>query len=101
MDRRQPIGIELVKKGVVSEDDIKQAIEYQRSHPNKRIGDILDILGLCDSKTLIDAIGEILEEKAIYLTQNDVRIDITNYISLDTVKENKVIPFEIVSDFYY
>ncbi len=97
MDRRQPIGIELVKKGVVSEDDIKQAIEYQRSHPNKRIGDILDILGLCDSKTLIDAIGEILEEKAIYLTQNDVRIDITNYISLDIVKESKVIPFEIVS----
>ena len=35
MDRRQPIGIELVKKGVVSEDDIKQAIEYQRSHPNR------------------------------------------------------------------
>ncbi len=95
MDRRQPIGIELVKRGIVSEADIQQAIEYQRSNPRKRLGDIIDILGLCDSKTLIDAIGEILEEKAVYLTQSDVKIDVLDYISLDIMKENKVVPFEI------
>ena len=97
MDRRQPLGIELVKRGIVSEDDIKQAIEYQRSNPKKRIGDILDILGLCDPKILIEAIGEILEEKAIYLTINDVKIDVLDYISLDIMKENKVVPFEITA----
>ena len=97
MDRRQPIGIELVKRGIVSEDDIKQAIEYQRSNPRKKIGDILDILGLCDPKILIDAIGEILEEKAIYLTINDVKIDVLDYISLDIMKDSKVVPFEIMA----
>lgn len=95
MDKRQPIGIELVKRGVVTENDIKQAIEYQRLHPKKKLGDIIDILGLCDSRVLINAIGEILDEKPIYLTENDVKIDILSYISLDIMKENKVIPFEI------
>ena len=97
MERRQPLGIELVKRGIVSEDDIKQAIEYQRSNPKRKIGDILDILGLCDPKILIEAIGDILEEKAIYLTINDVKIDILDYISLDTMKDNKVVPFEIMA----
>ena len=68
MEKRQPIGIELVKKGVVKEADIEKALDYQKTHPNKKIGDILDILKLCDSDILINAMGEILDEKAIYMT---------------------------------
>ncbi len=97
MDKRQPIGIELVKRGIVKEDDIEQALDYQKTHPNKKIGDILDILGLCDSNILIAAIGDILDEKAIYLIEKDIRIDILEYISLDLVKQNKAIPFELSS----
>ena len=55
MEKRQPIGIELVKKGVVKEADIEKALDYQKTHPNKKIGDILDILKLCDSDILINA----------------------------------------------
>ena len=39
--RRQPIGVELVKRGVVKEKDIETALQYQKDHPNKKIGDIL------------------------------------------------------------
>ena len=46
MEKRQPIGIELVKKGVVKEADIEKALDYQKTHPNKKIGDILNILKL-------------------------------------------------------
>ena len=97
MDKRQPIGIELVKRGIVTESDIEKALDYQKSHPNKKIGDILDILELCDSNILINAIGEILDEKAIYLQEKDIRIDVLEYISLDIMKQNKAIPFEIAS----
>ena len=97
MDKRQPIGIELVKRGIVTESDIEKALDYQKTHPNKKIGDILDILELCDSNTLINAIGEILDEKAIYLLEKDIRIDVLEYISLDIMKQNKAIPFEIAS----
>ena len=97
MDKRQPIGIELVKRGIVTEDDIEKALDYQKSHPSKKIGDIIDILQLCDSHILIGAIGEILDEKAIYLLDNDIRISPVDYISLDLMKQNKAIPFEIAT----
>ncbi len=97
MEKRQPIGIELVKRGIVQESDIEKALDYQKVHPNKKIGDIIDILGLCDSNILISAIGEILDEKAIYLMEKDIRIDVLDYISLDIMKQNKAVPFEIIS----
>ena len=39
--RTQPIGIELVRRGVVTEEDINKALDYQKTHSNKKIGDIL------------------------------------------------------------
>ena len=44
MRRRLPIGVELVKRGVVTEADIEKALAYQREHPNTKLGDILHIL---------------------------------------------------------
>lgn len=93
--RNQPIGIELVKRGIATEDDINKALEYQRTHPNKRIGDLLNELELCEPRKLINAIGEIIGEKAIYLTAADIKIDITNYISLDIARKNNAVPFDV------
>ena len=42
----QPIGIELVKKGVVTEADINKALDYQKTHPNKKIGDISELINI-------------------------------------------------------
>ncbi|MGN1269436.1 MAG: GspE/PulE family protein [Clostridia bacterium] len=97
MEKRQPIGIELVKRGVVTEEDIEKALDYQKLHPQKKIGDIIEILKLCDSELLINTIGEILDEKAIYLMESDIRLNVLDYISLDLIKQHKAIPFEIVS----
>ena len=62
--RKQPIGIELVKRGIVTEEDVERALDYQKAEPRKKIGDILNILRVCDPYVLIEAIGEILDEKA-------------------------------------
>ena len=94
--RKQPLGIELVKRGIVTEEDIQRALDYQRAEPKKKLGDILNILGVCDSITLITAIGEILEEKAIYLKENDIKINIVDYVSMDICRQYKAIPFEAV-----
>ena len=54
--KRQPIGVELVKRGIVEEANIEEALAYQRQHPNKKIGDILYILGVTNPQKLIEAI---------------------------------------------
>ena len=92
--RRQPIGIELVKRGIVTEEDIQRALDYQKNDPKKKLGDILNMLNVCDPQALISAIGEILEEKAILLRENDLKINMLDYISLDIAKQYKAIPFE-------
>ena len=56
LKRRQPIGVELVKRGIVTENDIEKALEYQREHPKKKLGDILYILEVCDPFKLVEAI---------------------------------------------
>ena len=95
--KRQPIGVELVKRGIVSEIDIKNALEYQKEHPNRKIGDILYILNVCDPKKLIEAIGEIVGVKGILLNVRNIKVRLNDYMSVDIAKKNKVIPFEVSS----
>lgn len=93
--RTQPIGIELVRRGVVTEEDINKALDYQKTHSNKKIGDILYEQRLGDPYALISAIGEILGEKAMILMSDDIKINITDYLPLDIAKKNKAIPFDV------
>lgn len=95
--RRQPIGVELVKKGVVTEADIDNALKYQKEHPNKKLGDILYIINACEPTKLIEAIGEIVGTKGVMLNSRAINIKLTDYISLDIAKKNKAIPFEVSS----
>ena len=98
MDKKGPIGIELVRRGIVTQDDITKALEYQKENPKMKIIEIINELGLCNEYTLIDALGEILDEKSIILTMNDININISEYISLDVVKQNKAVPFDITGN---
>ena len=94
-NQRQPLGIELVKRGIVKQEDITEALEYQKTHPKEKLGDILDELRLADSRRLLNAMGDVFGEKVIYLTDSDVKIDVTRYISMDIAMEANAIPFEV------
>ena len=95
--RRQPLGIELVKRGIVTEEDIERALDYQKAEPRKKIGDILNILRVCDPYVLINAIGDILDERGIYLKESDIKINVLDYISIDIARQYKAIPFDEVN----
>lgn len=96
--RKGPIGIELVRRGLINEEDINKALEYQREHPNKKIIEIINILHMCDEYALIDALGDILDEKSIILTRSDINVNVADYISLDVAKQNKAIPFDVTGN---
>ena len=84
--RKGPIGIELVRRGIVSESDINKALDYQKDNPDKKIIDIINELEICDEYELIEALGDILDEKAIVLNISDIKLNIPEYISMDVVR---------------
>ena len=96
--RRGPIGIELVKRGIVNEQDISKALEYQRDNPNMKMIEIINELGLCDEYVLIEALGDILDEKSMILNPSNINLKVSDYISIDVAKQNKAIPFEITGN---
>lgn len=96
--RKGPIGIELVRRGLVDEEDINKALDYQKEHPDKKIIEVINILNLCDEYALIETLGDILDEKAIILNKNDININVSDYISIDVAKQNKAIPFDITGN---
>lgn len=95
--RKQPLGIELVRRGIVSGDAIEKALQYQTEHPNKRLGDILYILKEAEPNELAIEIGDIIGVKGIYLTDNKINIEPTEYLPLDMMKSYKAVPFDIES----
>ena len=93
--RRGPIGIEFVRRGILTQSDIDKALEYQRRNPSKKIIEIISTLNLCDQYLLLQVLGEILDEKTIMFAYSDVSIDVKRYISIDMAKKYNAIPFEI------
>ena len=94
-NRKLPIGIELVRRGIVTEEQINEAVEYQKTHRKMKLGEILKEVTNCEESVLIQAIGEILGEKGISLKISDIKINIEDYISLDVVRNCKAVPFVI------
>ena len=95
MERKQPLGIELVKRGVVTGDDIEKALKYQEAHRDRKLGDILYILKVSDSEELIKNVSEILGVKGVVLKYNDISDELIEYIPFDVMKRNQAIPFGI------
>lgn len=93
--RRQPIGIELVKRGVVTQEQIRTALDYQKGHPNAKLGDIIHDLKLCDERMLLEAIGDIFGEKTMLIKPHDVKVKIDEYISPDVLKRNGAVLFDV------
>ncbi len=93
--RKQPIGVELVKRGVVTESDIEMALQYQKTHSEMKLGDILYELDVCDPTTLINAIADIVGAKGILLTNNLIKINVTDYLPKDIAQKDKAIPFDV------
>ena len=94
--RKTPIGIELIKRGVVTKEAVQKAIEYQKEHPEKKLGDIINILNLCSQKDLIEAMGEILNEKVILLRLDSINVNVKDFASIEVIKQNKAIPFDVM-----
>lgn len=92
---KAPLGVTLIRKGLIRDSDIDKAVEYQRVHKGVKLGEAFHILQVCNDQDLINTIGEVLGFKATTLDPINFKFNFTQYISMDIVKQHKVMPFEI------
>ena len=96
--RRQPIGVELVKRGLVTEDDVRKALLEQKKSPNRKLGEIIKDMNICDPRALIQVIGEVVGVKGVILRDESIKLNVLDYISLEMAKRYSAIPFDIEND---
>lgn len=92
--RRSPLGTELINKGLITEKQLDEVLNYQKDHPEFKIGEIVDILNMCNKKRLLSVVAEQLKVKSVDLSQG-ISIDYSEFLPRDIVINNKAIPFAI------
>ena len=91
---KTPLGGELVRRGLVKSADINEAVKYKNEHPGMKIGEAFHQLKLCPDKELLDVIAEQSGVKPALIDPMTMTFKFTDYLSMDIVKRNKVMPFE-------
>ncbi|MBQ8299937.1 MAG: hypothetical protein IJX99_08845 [Clostridia bacterium] len=94
-NKKAPLGVTLIRKGLIKDSDIDKAIDYQRLHRGIKLGEAFHALQLCNDQDLINTIGEVIGFKAVQLDPASFNFNFSQYISMDIVKQHKVMPFEI------
>jgi len=92
---KRPLGVELLTRGYISENDIDNVLTYQKKHPELQFGEILYILQLCSANKLLEVLSDKTGYPSILITKTTLKIAPTKFFSIDYIKKNKVLPFEI------
>ncbi len=92
--KKNPIGVEFIKKGLLTDAQVDRVLEYQKDHKDLRFAEIVDILDMCDKSKLLDTLAEKIQVTPVML---DEQIDINpvQYLPRDMIINYKAIPFDV------
>lgn len=89
------LGAELIQKGLITQDQLEEALQYQKEHSEYKLGEIIDILNLCDKVSLLNVLAEQIGEKPEFLDKQ-ITLNYSDYLPRDVVINNRALPFEVV-----
>ena len=91
LSRRKPLGQLLVEKGVITPQQLKDALEKQRD-TTLRIGEVIVNLNFADRRAIYEALAEQLGVPFLDLKKADVDPDIAMLLPRDMANKYKCIP---------
>ena len=94
---RKYIGEYLVEKGLISENQLKEALSEQRSS-GERVGAVLARKGYISEENLVLALSEQLDIPFVDLKNYDIKSPILEFIPVGTAQRYQVIPLYRVID---
>ncbi|MCX7920257.1 MAG: type IV-A pilus assembly ATPase PilB [bacterium] len=93
LTHRQRLGEMLVAEGVITEEQLQQALAQQKKM-GKRLGDVLISLGFASEETIAAALGRQLGIPYITLSHYEIDPQIIKTIPEDIVRRYKIIPVD-------
>jgi general secretion pathway protein E/type IV pilus assembly protein PilB len=107
MIRRQQVrlGDLLVQEGIISEEELLNALKKQRENRekgiNKKLGELLIELGLATEKQILEALSKQLGFPFVDLYGEDIDYDLLSSFPLALIEKHNVIPFRKDDEYIY
>lgn len=95
--KKSPIGIEFMKRGLLTEGQVDRVLEYQKEHKELKFAEIVDILDMCDKSDLLDVLSYKIQVTGVML-DGELEINPVKYLPRDIIINYKVIPFGLVGN---
>lgn len=92
--KRSPIGIEFIKRGLLTEEQVDRVLQYQKEHKGLKFGEIVDILDMCDKDRLLEVLAYKLQMNKTML-EGELPINPVEYLPRDMIINYKAIPFAL------
>jgi len=103
--RQLRLGDLLIQKGLITEDELQKALEYQKElkikGQYKKLGEILVELGFIEERVLLEALSEQLGFDFVDLYAEKIDYDLLSSFPINLLEENLVLPFKEDDDFIY
>ena len=92
--KNNPIGVEFIKKGLLTEAQVDRVLNYQKDHRDLKFGEIVDILDMCDKEKLLDVIADKLKVTPEML-DGELDINPAQFLPRDIIINYRVLPFDL------
>ena len=92
--KNNPIGVEFIKKGLLTEAQVDRVLNYQKDHRDLKFGEIVDILDMCDKEKLLDVIADKLKVTPEML-DGELDINPVQFLPRDIIINYRVLPFDL------
>jgi len=90
--KQRTIGQILIEKGVVTEEQILQALEIQREKPQVRIGEVLVEMGAATWDDIYDALAELLGYQFVDLRSTQVPAEAVEAVPKTIARKHHLVP---------
>lgn len=96
-EKKNPIGVELIKKGLLTQSQVERVLDYQKNHRDMKFAEIVDVLDMCDKTELLNALADKLKVTPAFL-EDGVEINPVEFLPRDVIINYRVIPFALAGN---
>lgn len=92
--KNNPIGVELIRKGLLTESQVERVLDYQKNHRDMKFAEIVDVLDMCDKTELLNVLASKLRVTPAFL-EDSIEINPVDFLPRDVIINYRVLPFSI------